>query len=144
MKIVMTLAFLAFTITAQASSIDVACSSANASVRTAAGHRDSFIQVTERNYRTGEDRVIRDESHDLFSSELVNRVDLKNEQNEAVCRDGIMGRWARSTYVEEIMISRKDGGLFSENTMHVTPDRKAVKAMLLCEQVVTGIMPCKR
>jgi len=144
MKTLFTLALasLALASTAQASSYDVNCSNADASVRSVRGHRENFVSITERNWNTGEDSVIKDESGELFNVNVAGGVNLKEEVNNGQCHNGTRGYMRRTWNTEELTITKADGSLFSKNTLDVTPDLTAVKTIVVCESVTTSIMPC--
>lgn len=145
MKILFALALVGLTsTTAHASSFNIDCSNADGSVRTASGHMDNFIQITERDWNTGTDTPIRDDSGEVFLLNSVKNTDIKEEVNNGRCNGGTQGYLRRQTYASEVIITKADGTLFSKNTLNVAPDYQSVKTILVCESVITSIMPCKK
>jgi len=146
MKTVLTLVAITLTLslTAQASSRSTKCSSADASVRIAYGQIANVVQVTEYDWNSEVETPVRDEDGTLFGVQFVEGKNLKKISNAGVCRNGTRGSFSRTTDSQEVTITKLDGSLFSKNTQNVTPDYKAVKAVLICETTTSSILSCSK
>lgn len=129
---------------AHASYFQIDCGNAAGTVRTGSGHTSNFVEVTERNWNTGAVSVIRDDRGSTMAVEVVTTHPIHEEQGPEVCRDNLMVYWSRSTFAQEVVITKTDGSEFSEYTSSVTPDRKAVKTILICERFVSSMIPCRK
>jgi len=148
MKTLITLVALSFTLTlsltAQASSRSTVCSSADASVRIATGNMGDLVQVTEIDWNSDAQNPIRDEDGTLFEVKSEEGKSLKKIVNDGACHKGIKAFYAQNTYSQEVTITKLDGSLFTSKTANVTPDYKAVKAVLICETTTSNIMGCSK
>lgn len=148
MKTLLTLAALTltltFTLSAQASSRSTECSSADGSVRTVNGRMGDFVQVTEFDWNSDVETPVRDEDGSLFEVKSDEEKSIRKIVNDGVCRNGIKAFYAQNTYSKEVTITKLDGSDFSKTTKNVTPDYKAVQAVLICETTTSNIMGCSK
>lgn len=131
---------------AQASWYQTFCSDAEATTRTADGHNDNFVEITERKWDNDgpKENRIRFENGEVTANELSEQR-ISHEENRA-CGDGQEYGWysASTVTVKKVSITKEDGSLFSENTLGVSKDLKSVDVVLVCKADVTSEMPCKK
>lgn len=129
---------------ARASFFQEYCSSAETTVKMSSGHIENKLQVTERKYLNGGhlDRV-RPLDQQEFEVSVVKETELLKEMNHS-CPAGSQVGWTawHQIHAREIEIRRRDGGLIDSDVVGVTPDRRQIKATLLCEMRGNGQRPC--
>lgn len=131
---------------AHASSMQETCSNHEGTVKTSGGHGPWFTQYTIRDWNSGTDTVVRDEENALEVTEL-SRQNISEESNaeqaRKTCKKGsTIGLFWKEVYVQNVKITKADGSKFEKGTLEATNDYSAIEASLICERVVTNIMPC--
>lgn len=122
------------------------CSDAEATTRTANGHNENFVEVTERKWNNDgpQENRIRFEKGEV----MVNELDVQqiSKEEKKACGEGQEYGWyaASTVTVKKVSLTKEDGSLFSEDTIGVSEDRKSVSAVFVCKSDVTSEMPCKK
>jgi hypothetical protein len=141
-EILALLALVTFAPLANASSMYEACGSHDGSIRTSGGHGPFFTEVTVKDWSKNTEEKVRDEDG-AWKVEQSGEQIVKEERGGQECRNGMRAPWMRKIYTVDVRITKEDGGLFDENTLGVSRDRKAVEGTLLCEWAVSSIVPCQ-
>lgn len=144
--LILTLALLTPTF-ASASSMDEACSSATGSVKTTGGHRDHTTTLLKREYtdkgivETPVTYSFNEGNLDEIRVETLSSAEINREEKRG-CRDGMGSFYGKTTSVRKIRVTKADGSKFSDDFLDVKNDG-SVETYLVCELVVTSLMPCR-
>lgn len=142
---------LALGSTAQASSFTITCGNAEGTIKTESGHFANGLQLTKRIYDR-ENGGHRDEKVELSLRDDV-RVEAEDAREiHSEQRNGCDvpnpgqtgGALHRSVYVEKVRITKADGSSFEDGILGVSADRLSVEDFLICERVITNIIPCRK
>lgn len=122
------------------------CSDAEAVTRSASGHNENFVEITERVWGNdgAKDTKLRFENGELTVNELSEQQ-ISHEEKRGCNEEQGHGWYAASTVaVKKVSIAKEDGSLFSENTIGVSEDRKSVNTVFVCKMAVSSEVLCKK
>ena len=142
-QIIITLIALAIT-PAMASSFYVKCSSADQNTSWETGHFQNTLTVTARVYPKEGPRLYQKIEMDLRDMNMDRDSETIYEERLGGCQEGQSHAfWAhRSMEFVKVTITRRDGGIFENDILGMSKDRKSIKAEVLCEREISNQIRC--
>lgn len=146
MKTVLMFALLVLGSNASASWFQENCSNAQGTVKTASGHNDNSITLTESTFTADGREISKKIDVDLSSVVQVasSEKELFSKVQSGKCQSGDSSTFYGSQKVtyQRLVLRQVDDRLFSKNIVGVSKDRKTVTAHLICDRQVANEMPC--
>jgi hypothetical protein len=130
---------------ASASWYQTTCTTADGMTRSANGHSSFYTIITKVEYDKENNRIETpiELDYDNYDEKIIETKELISENSSNCDEETGYGysNW-RNVNFQKLVITKRDGGLFSENISGVSRDRKSVTADMICEEEGNSQMFC--